>query len=265
MDARSFARLILAGMCVVSLMMMQSVVAQSGTGDPDPVDSLLTGASGRYNGQTTGYGISAVAGNVTALTIQNFQATQFWQGYYGNITGEIKLDDASNNTLFSWSLANPVGEIYAVNNSGTVQWGNITCVNLTSAANTTDTIGKINRTTIQSAYNLTDQDFDNLSSTFNQSYSAALVVGARTIPASLQCPEVNTYVDEAWQTTSYSELLLHDNLSSLVFAAIIERNVDGFRAGSNDAHDFQMMVLEDGTPGGPDASMTTYYFYVELN
>ena len=74
--------------------------------------------------------LSAVAGNVTQLTVAGTTVTQTWQGYYGNVTGTITLDDASNNTMYDWALASPEGEIYA--SQATVTWtsGNVQCYDL---------------------------------------------------------------------------------------------------------------------------------------
>jgi hypothetical protein len=265
MDRRGLARLLVLASMV--LLMAVQALAQSANG-PDPADAITAGDSGSYKGLSSGYAIGAAAGNVTALTISNIQSTRFWQGYYGNISGEIVLDDASNNTLYSWALATPSGEIYAVNHSLSVSWRNITCVNLTNTTGGLDDMAwasKINRTTIQSAYNLTDSDYENLTGTFNQTLDTNLVIAARTITAAASCPQLNTYVNNAWQQTSFNEVLLYDNATSLIFATILENNVDGFRDGGDDLHDFQLMVLEDGTPGGPDTSTTQYYFYVELD
>lgn len=264
MDRRGLARLFVIASMV--LLMAAHGIAQAESG-PDAVDNINIGSSSSYTASGTGYAVWAVAGNVTALSITNTQSSQFWQGYYGNISGDIVLDDADDNMLFSWALATPSGEIFAVNHSGSVSWRNITCVNLTNTTGSGEMTGasKINRSSIQSAYNLTDANYENITATFNQTLDTSLVIAARTITASQQCPQLNTYVDGEWQSSSFNEVLLYDNDTSLVFTSILENSVDGFREGSDDTHDFQMMVLEDGTPGGPDASVTNYYFYVELD
>ncbi len=260
MDAQRFGKHLAVGLL---LLLMAKVVLSAP--DPVPPQNVTLGSGGRFIGASSGFAMSATSGNITAISIAHVQSSQYWQGYYGNISGEITLDDGSNNTLFSWALANPSGEIYASNQSNGIKWGNVTCVNLTNATSS-DTHGssKINRTTIQSAYNLTDQNAENISSTFNSTFSGTLNVATRTITSSDQCPQLTTYKNEAWQTVSFKEVLLFDNLSALLFTSIIQENVDGFRSGT-DPHDFQMMVLEDGSAGGPDSTSTTYYFYVELN
>jgi hypothetical protein len=72
----------------------------------------------------------------------------------------------------------------------------------------------------------------------------------------------HTFVDETYQTASYNETILTDNVS-VVFTALLESNVDGFKNGV-DAHDFQMLVAENGHPGY-EGTTTTYWFYVELS
>lgn len=261
MDAQRFGKHLAVGLLLL-------LMARAALSAPDPVPpvNVTVGSSGSHLGASSGFAVPAAAGNITALTISHTQTSQFWQGYYGNITGDIVLDDSSNNTLFSWALANPSGEIYASNSSSGINWGNVTCVNLTNGTSF-DTHGssKINRTSIQGAYNLTDQDAENLTSTFNTTFSGTLTVSTVTITTADQCPQLTTYVDGAWQQNSFKEVLLFDNESALLFTSILQENTDGFQSGSNDAVDFQMMVLEDGTAGGPDISTTTYYFYVELN
>jgi len=55
--------------------------------------------SSRANFSASAKQIGAQAGNVTQLTISTQVATRRWQGYYGNITGGIALDDAQSNTM----------------------------------------------------------------------------------------------------------------------------------------------------------------------
>ena len=55
----------------------------------------------------------AYAGNITELNIVGTTITQTWQGFVGNVSGTITLDDSENNTLINWSLGDPEGEVYA--------------------------------------------------------------------------------------------------------------------------------------------------------
>lgn len=246
--------IILVSIVTVFFLMVGYVYA-AGSIEPTYPQSITTESSGRW--QTVGAKtIEAEAGNVTGLTIVDKRATQAWQGYYGNITGTITLDDASNYTMYDWNIPTPTGEIYALNGSG-VAWADIMCVDFTS---TTDAL---NETTLETFFGINATDLDGFSETFNTTYTDAtgFDVGGVTINTDDSCHQTYTYVDEAYQTNSFKEVLLTDN-QSIVFTALLENNVDGFKTGV-DPNDFQMLVAEDGHPGA-EATTTTYWFYVEL-
>ena len=67
----------------------------------------------------------AEAGNVTELNISATVVTRGWQGYYGNVSGTITLDDGLNNTMYSWALADPEGEVYASRNNSISEFNSI--------------------------------------------------------------------------------------------------------------------------------------------
>ena len=204
--------------------------------------------------------VLAQAGNVTELDFGVTAKTQSWQGYFGNVTGTITLDDASNNTLFDWSVANPEGEIYASNES-VGDWDDINCVNLTDGD-----AGDVDETALAGLYgqDLALDDYDAVGNTFNETYSDAtgFYAGNILINNADSCPLVHTYVDDAWQSTSFSEVLLTTaSGDEVIYTALLEDNVDGFKA-NGDNHDFQMLVGENGHNG--DSTATTYYFYLEI-
>lgn len=260
--SRNFAFMVFTA--VVLMILAQGVLAQTYIA-PKSAKQISIGTSDTRVMSTFGYAVPAQAGNVTALTISDVRSTQFWQGYYGNITGRIELTDGQNSTMFAWELASPAGQIFAVNDTGAVQWDNVTCVNFT-----TDVVSqKINLTTlaVQFNMNVSPSSIENLSKdafnyTFNTTFTNRFTLGHREINALSNCPQANTFIDGAYQTGAYREVLMFDNQSALIFATSIENNLNGYQAGGNDMSDFQMMVAETGTPGYEAA--TTYYFYVEL-
>jgi hypothetical protein len=238
---------------------------------PSSPQSITVDQSGRYNQTDQGYEIQAQAGNVTALTFYSERSTLFWQGYYGNITGRIVLDDASNDTMFAWDLATPSGELYATNSSGAVLWDNLTCVNFTADLSDNH---RINLSTLSIQYNMNttadpiaNMSTDGFNSTFNSTFESILTVGGNRLgdddTDSENCPMLHTFVDNIWQSSNFTELMTFDNDSALVFVTFIENSLSGYGTGSDDQHDFQIMVPEDGTPG-KESSTTSYYFYVEL-
>jgi len=191
---------------------------------------------------------SAIAGNVTGLDFESNSVTNTWQGYYGNISGSIKLGNAANQTLYDWTSASPNGEIYATRASGVPAWASVVCATDAQIATEDTTLG-VNQTVDQDAVNRT---FLNTTS-FNQFY-----VGNVVINNTQNCYAVNLNNESGLPSTDFQELLLHDG-ASLIYTTIIKQDASGFDGGS---HDFEMLVGEDGHNG--DANPTPYYFYVEL-
>jgi hypothetical protein len=213
---------------------------------------------------------SAVAGNITEITISAYSTTQTWQGYFGNVTGTIQLADASDNVLYNWSLANPEGEVYASTNSS-ITWTDIQCLNFTSDGTGTGESGNggttslygTNLSQLETQFNIVSDDVDGVDETFgiggtqhdlfytaNQEFTAGECLSTEVFDST-----------GAGVDNNYEEVLLYEPTStSVIFAAILEEaSVNGFDAGD---HDFEMLVLEDGH--GVDISTTTYYFFVEL-
>ncbi len=199
--------------------------------------------------------VGAQAGNVTALAITDIRLTDHWQGYYGNVSGRIVLDDAVNNTLFDWGLNSPQGEVFAANSSS-ITWGDVKCLNLTNNGTQETTGHRYNATKLERFFNINSTERDGIDETFNQTYSNTTGFTAGPVLITGNCPMLTTYVSDNYQTTAFKEVLLTDNLS-IIYAALLEADHPGF---DNIAYDFQMLVNEDGH----EAGTTAYYFYVEL-
>jgi hypothetical protein len=243
------------------------------TADPTGPDSILTAGSGFHTNETGPIQIGAKAGNVTGLRISSTRSTESWQGYYGNVTGTITLDDANNYTLYDWSLPTPSGEVYAVNSSSTVTWGIVYCMNVSptrgssggTAAGTGGNVAyKINASQIELNFGINTTDLDGLNETFWDVYTDAtgFTVGAVTIDVADGCSSAHPYTDQATDS-NWVELLLSDN-TSLIFASVIRNSADGFQPGASDNTDFEMVVLENGHTQ-QSLVTTPYYFYVELS
>lgn len=248
--------------------------------EPNGPDTITVAGSGRHTNESGAVRVDAAAGNVTALVISQVRSSQAWQGYYGNITGTIVLDDANNQTLYDWSLPSPTGEVYA-SNSTIVTWGNIFCLNISSNRNSSgpagssaspggsNNIAAFNGSQIELLYGINVTDKDGLNETFNDSYvsSTGFRVGAITIDTTDGCSAAHPYTTEAYSYdhvtgTGWIELLLTDNIS-FVFTSLVRESANGFQTGSTDTYDFQMLVLENGHSGW-DVTTTPYYFFVEL-
>ena len=191
---------------------------------------------------------SAMAGNVTELNFQSNTVTNTWQGYYGNVSGSIKLGDSNNNTLYDWTAASPNGEIYATKASATPTWASIACANPTQIIAEDTSIGADPSFDQDSA----NKTFANVTS-FNQFY-----VGNVNINTSQDCYAVQLNNASNVPSNNFQEVLLHDG-SSLIYTSVLTQDANGF---DNRTHDFEMIVGENGHNG--DSTATPYYFYVEL-
>ena len=178
----------------------------------------------------------AYGGNITELTINRDTQTQVWQGYYGQASGTIVLEDALSDRIYDWSTGVLQGEVYA-SQSNSVTWASIAAEN--------------DCTTDES---LTGTGSDRVNNTFTPSSNSAFQVGSITISANTACA-LNTFVNSVAQSTYFEEVLLTDGSDS-VYTAILEDNQAGY---DNNPYDFQLLVPDDN-----DGTTTTYYFYIEL-
>jgi hypothetical protein len=195
---------------------------------------------------------TAEAGNVTELQINTTQITRRWQGYYGNISGTITLEDASGNIFYDWSASgsegfSPTGTIFAANDSS-ITWADVICVNFT--ANSSNNEG-INKSLLETKYGMASNDADGISQTFDSVGNVS--IGSRDL---VNCPGTNVYTNSSQVTTRWNETLLTQNTTnSVIYASQVENNKYGF---NNQTWDFQIMVGEN------NGALATYWFFVEL-
>ncbi len=188
--------------------------------------------------------VNAQAGNVTELNINATSITKAWQGYYGNISGTLTLDNANNWTLYDWRMITPSGKIYSTRNNTAINWGSVICANDANI-------------TAEDVFMQNTNAADAINETFLKT-SGSFYVGDNLVNG---CPATFTYVNDTNQSTQFQEVILLDpTKNTLIFTALIENKKVGF---DNKSHDFQMIVPEYGRNG--DSSTTPYYFYVELN
>ena len=190
--------------------------------------------------------VNTSGGSITTMVLNSSTQNSRWKAYVGNVTGTLSLDDASDYSIFDWSVTNPLGEVYATRSSGTVDWANINCSTLQNITNE------------EVAINHTTNPNDNISITFNSQQHGSFYVGSVSIAAN-DCYSIHTHVNDTAQSSDFEEMLLHDE-ENMIYTTTIESNVPGYRP--NETYDFQMILPEIGVPGW--TSSTAYYFYVEL-
>jgi len=267
---RFVSMIVVAALFVAALMAVNAIVPLGPStftrGGDEKQDELAYPA-----GNTTAY-----AGNITQLTIHGITQTKHWQGYYGDVTGTIVLDDASNFTLYDWPNDEPKGEIYATVTVATPLWYTLACFDY-NAGNGTVATPDMNNTYWEDFYNFTYNDVDGIDETFNITEHLAIDVGDAVTITADSCPSTYMHTNDTFQesdlTDKWSEVLLQDDAGQLIFVAIIENddfanNTDpqGFK-GTPFTPDFQMIVAEDGTSrvaGSINTDATPYYFYVDL-
>ncbi|MFH0874682.1 MAG: hypothetical protein V1859_02005 [archaeon] len=256
---KMYKTLFLALICAIAAL---NVVYAADDDIPTPLESLIVTENERMNmTQFTAATETAEAGNVTRLSLYSRSQTKHWQGYYGEITGTITLDDAQNWTMYDWNNQEPKGEIYATcNTSGiTPDWATVECFDF-----------ETNLRQWEIFYNMTTDGRDNINNTFNMTDHPSFGVGRYTI-AEDACQSTFTYVNDSWQEQEFREVLLQADGNELIYMTIIEQNdwnndtdPNGF---DNAAHDFQLIVAEDGSSydeGEVNQNPTVYYFYVDL-
>jgi hypothetical protein len=224
--------------------------------DPQGPTGISEGADERRSDNSPVV-VQAQAGNVTSLTINATRITNRWQGYYGNVTGTITLDDAGNNTLYEWNLASPKGEIYAVNDSVIPTWSDVYCFNFSNNKSAGEPIvQRFNGSDLENALGMNPDDNDGVDETFNLTFTGTFQVGLSTIDSSSGCSSVSLHVSDSYDQLKFNETMLTDN-NSIIFTTILEDDATGFQGSTLD---FQMIVGENGDTINP----TNYYFYVEL-
>ncbi|MFC1705173.1 hypothetical protein ACFLZ6_02500 [Nanoarchaeota archaeon] len=255
----------LSGLIVILLMSVSFVIAAIPEG-PSTFDVKASTRRSVYPKASH----NAYAGNVTHLVVAAQTVTQSWQGYVGNVTGTITLDDSSNYTLYDWSLGDPEGEIYATNAS-TVSWatGNVICWNWS------DPVGsELQLTDIEGELGMAADDVDGVNETFtcdmcderaistthtNFYVGGQLIDGSQTGDGDGPCPVTNLYNGTHVAGAHEEVILYEDTQNAIIYTSIIEIDKNGY---NNQTWDFEMIVGEDGHNG--DTGTTTYFFYVEL-
>lgn len=225
---------------------------------------------------SAGSDANAIAGNITSMNVNGFSITQSWQGYFGNVTGVITLNDNADNVMYNWSVASPQGEIYASTNNS-IEWNYIQCFNLTATgAYTSDTNNNgstsqfgTNMTILEDEFGIRFDDNDGVNETFNFNGSQPqgellihnLFYTNNLLFTAGECVATHLFgTTNSSEDNNFQEVLMYEpSTHSVVFTTILNEDVTGF---DNNPHDFQMLVLENGH--GTNIATSTYYFWVEL-
>lgn len=221
-----------------------------------PTGVSIAATSSARSGASTGAGtVYAEAGNMTLLEINGSAASQSWQGYYGNISGNFTLASgtgADAGTLYNWPLGSVSGEIYSSRHSG-ISFDPVACSNATLIAAEENTL------------NMEPGSGENISDTFSTSnHHPTFSVGSNSITDAATCFTALTYSNNATQSGTdvyFPEIMLNDESHQVYWAVIINSSGTGFNGKE---WDFQMLLPEDGHGAAAD-TRTQMYFWAELS
>ena len=195
-------------------------------------------------------------GYIITMLLTTRQQNEHYKAYVGNVSGNYVLEDASNFSIYEWSISTISGEVFATRTSGSITWANVECANKSHVA---DEMAEMH-------HNTTNTPDDDINDTFDDDANDhwGFWVGPTQIGANSCNFSINPYVNDTDQGVAsdlFEEVLLYDGSSNLLYATKIENDVSGYRNDST-TYDFQMIVAENGSPV---SSQTDYYFYVELS
>jgi hypothetical protein len=236
---------------LVLLLLFGLMIIAVALAEPEGVEGITVRDSERRT-TTTGQNLTAQGGNITRINITTRTQTLAWQGFAGNITGSIVLDDASGDRFYSWTLLNVSGEIYASRN-GTFSFA---------------TILPHNNCTIDEI--LTGTRADRVNRTYTASANTVnFSVGTIVINSSSACrawPFINSTVQTTTNLFENVILSIEGNNGSnttvggnqSIYAGILQ--AAGTHGFDVQMYNFQLLVPVNRTSG-----FNTYFFYAELD
>jgi len=192
--------------------------------------------------------ITTAGGTFTTLVLNTTGQTYRWKAYVGNVSGKLTLADATNKSIFDWSVTSVTGEVYATRSNSAIDWTTVSCAD-SALINNEDIF-----------MNMSLASPDTINKTFNNTIHKSFYVGTTKIQNST-CKSIATYVNGVSQAPTenavFQEILLKDGSSNIVYTTLVNASTIGY---NNQRYDFQMILAENEYNPTP----TTYYLYVEL-
>ena len=193
-------------------------------------------ASGR--GDPAAGNANAEAGNVTEVNVTSIMNTYRWAGFWGVVTGQISLADASSNWFINWTVTDPTGSnVYTIANGQSPDW---------------QSIGTAAEGDIATAYPwIATGNSDSWDMTFSGT-------GSITVAGNPVTTNRTTTLQYNASLTNFYTYVLYDSATH-IWAAVVDNDEESY---SNETADYQMLVPENGTSG--NSGVTSYSFYLEL-
>jgi hypothetical protein len=206
--------------------------------------NVLLGQSSRGNLSDSGNGTAQEVqpGNVTYMGITGDSISTHWAGFYGNISGNITLEDANGYVFYDWAgIGTTFGEVIASNVSS-VTWSTVNCTNASQVS------------AINSFLNVTGSDFDRLEATYTGNTHPGFSLAGVNIAAN-SCNSTNAYSNGAKNSSLFNQVILSNSQDVPLYVGLMNASSTGF---SNNPVDFQLLT------GVRNSGITTLYFFIEL-
>jgi hypothetical protein len=220
---------------VLTVFLLQIVMAA-----PDPMGATLTPGNSSRGTNPAATQVSAQAGNVSQLNIDQTRITDIWQGFFGNVSGQIVLEDSGGHNFYDWTSTTTTGEVYASRNTVS-SWATINCTNSTQWQ------------TEETALHIPAAATDGINETYSSTAHTAFDVGTRTMSG---CRSTRPY-NNLGVAGAFWNVMLNSDGTNVVYTSLIADNQDAFDGSKVD---FEVLVPTDKSTG-----TAQYYFYVELN
>lgn len=206
------------------------------------VAAAPTGASTAAGASETGTSTSSTTvnidgGNVTYVDVSSNVVTGRWAGFFGNVSANLILSDASANNFYQWTIGSMDGAVVYAANASVSDW-------------TTGNIGPLSNANapawVQGAVT------DNFTQTFaaTEAFTSSGYSGGSEIAA---VPYVTTYNSSGVAGNLKTYALYATAESANIWAGKVVDDADGFNGNSVD---YQVLL--------PAQTGTTYSFYLEL-
>ena len=184
--------------------------------------------------------VDSVGGNVTQVNVSGWVVTTKWVGFYGEVSGDIRLADSSNHIFYQWTVSDPTGAVVYACNGTVSDW---------SASNIIPIYAENASTGWLPAFLIDGTDSFNVTFTNREQFKSN----------SLTIDDVNyttTWQDGSKGSDFKTYALASYTDKTLIWAGKAVADQTAFNSGTADYQILAGVNSQSGT--------TTFYFYLEL-
>ena len=217
----------------LAILMLAVLVLSFSLAVAAPSGASTTAGTSETGTATSSSSLNADGGNVTYVDVSSNVITSRWAGFYGNVSGNLLLADASANNFYQWTVGSMDGAVVYAASGSVSDWSSTNIVPLTNANAPAWVQGAAT---------------DNFTNTFSatESFSSSSLTIAST-------PYVTTYNSTGVAGNLKTYALYATAETAHVWAGKVVDDANGFNGNSVD---YQILL--------PAQTGTTYNFYLEL-